>query len=91
LKLSRQAAALRKRLLAAYDFSDPASLHLLDELVLVADQLKSIQTTIAGDGVIVPGSAGQPRPHPLLGEQDRLRRTLLALTRALRLSLDEVN
>lgn len=82
---------LRNRLLAAYDFSDdPAALTLVDELCLSVDQLHQIQKTLAADGLTVTGSQGQTRAHPLLAEQDRLRRTILALTRALRLSLEDV-
>jgi hypothetical protein len=89
--LSAEARTLRKRLLGAYDFADdPAALTLLDELILAVDQLRSVQSRLATDGLIVEGSAGQPRAHPLMPEQDRLRRTVLALTRSLRLALDEV-
>jgi hypothetical protein len=91
MKLSVSARALRRRLLSTYDFAaDPAALALLDQLVLAQDQLAAVQARIGADGLVVTGSLGQPRPHPLLSEQDRLRRTLMALTRALRLSLDEV-
>lgn len=91
MRLSTGARALRKRLVSAYDFGgDPAALTLLDELVLAADQLRQVQARLHADGLVVTGSTGQPRPHPLLGEQDRLRRTIIALTRSLRLSLDEV-
>jgi hypothetical protein len=91
MTLSASGRALRKRLLATYDFADdPAALLLVDQLVLAASQLGEVQARLAADGLVAPGSNGQPRPHPLLGEQDRLRRTLLALTRSLRLALDEV-
>jgi hypothetical protein len=84
-------ATLRKRLLAAYDFDDdPAALELLDQLVLAIAQLHAVQERLAKDGLVIRGSVGQTRAHPLLAEQDRLRRAVLALTRSLRLSFDEV-
>lgn len=89
--LSAASRTLRERLVAAYDFGDdPAAITLLDELVLAVDQLRAVQTRLAADGLIVEGSTGQPRAHPLMPEQDRLRRTVLALTRSLRLAVDEV-
>jgi hypothetical protein len=90
-KLLASSRSLRDRLLAVYDFGDdPAALTLLDELVLTVNQLREVQARLATDGLIVEGSTGQPRAHPLMPEQDRLRRTVLALTRSLRLALDEV-
>jgi hypothetical protein len=81
---------LRARLLATYDFSDDAAgLRLLDELVLASEQLRQVQERIQRDGLVVPGSQGQSRAHPLLGEQERLRRTILAFARSLRLALSE--
>jgi hypothetical protein len=89
--ISAASKVLRRRLMQSYDFAgDPAAMTLLDELVLTIDQLRAVQSRLAADGLIVEGSTGQPRAHPLMPEQDRLRRTVLALTRALRLALDEV-
>jgi hypothetical protein len=90
-KLSPAARTLRRRLLSQYDFgADAAALTLLDQLVLAVCQLHDLQARLSADGLVVTGSVGQPVAHPLLAEQDRLRRSVMALTRALRLSLDEV-
>ena len=84
-------SALRKRLMDSYHFDgDPAALVLLDELCLCVAQLHEVQERLSRDGLVIRGSVGQQRAHPLLAEQDRLRRAALALTRALRLSFDEV-
>jgi hypothetical protein len=53
-----------------YDFGDdPAALTLLDELILSVDQLRSIQAALVEDGLVVAGSTGQRRAHPLLAER----------------------
>jgi hypothetical protein len=44
------------------------------------DRLDAIAVTVEVDGLTVAGSAGQPRPHPLLAEQ---RQAQLALGRLL--------
>lgn len=83
-------SALRRRLLKEYDFgADPAALLLLDELCGAVAQLRAVQATLLADGAVTTGAKGQRIAHPLLAEQDRLRRTVLAYTRALRISLPE--
>jgi hypothetical protein len=64
--------------------------HPHTELVIEAgrllDRLDALAAALEADGMTVPGSAGQPRPHPLLAEQ---RQTALALGRLLdRLGLE---
>jgi phage terminase small subunit len=88
--LSVESKELLDRILAEYDFSDSASMQLLEELCRCHDRLASARRRIRRDGLMIRGSKGQLRPHPLLAAESALRRDLLALVRALRITLPEV-
>jgi P27 family predicted phage terminase small subunit len=72
---------------AEYEIADAASLNILESLCQVSDRLAECREAIARDGLVVEGSGGQPRPHPLLQTEAEARRALLAHARALRLDL----
>jgi len=55
-------------------------LELLAEVSRTLDEIDALTAAIARDGVTVPGSAGQPRAHPAVGE---VRQHRLALGRLL--------
>lgn len=71
---------------AEYEFEGAADLALLAELCQAFDGARACRARIARDGLMVDGSAGQPRPHPLLAIEDAYRRSMLACVRALRLT-----
>ena len=66
---------------------DGASRALLRQLCEALDGLRAVQARIKADGLMIPGSKGQPRPHSLLGVESEYRRAILACTRALRLDI----
>jgi len=76
--------------MAEYVFESAADLALLGELVRTVDRLREVQAAIKAGGLMVLGSNGQPRPHPLLAVEDAVRRAILAHVRALRLTSLEV-
>ncbi len=86
--LHPEAEALHARLLAEYDFSDGASLAMLRELCGTLGRLREVQQIICVEGLVIEGSQGQRRPHPLLATEDMLRRSLLAHARSLRLTVE---
>jgi hypothetical protein len=59
------------------------SASLLDEITTVRARLAEVVTAIAKDGIVVEGSQGQPRPHPLLTVERGLRRDVFRLEREL--------
>jgi hypothetical protein len=62
-----------------YDLTD-SELSLLVEVCRLLDECEALRQALADDGVTVPGSNGQPRVHPAVGE---LRQHRLALGRLL--------
>jgi hypothetical protein len=50
------------------------------EVARLLDRLDALAVQVEADGLTVAGTAGQPRPHPLLAEQ---RQAQLALGRLL--------
>ena len=68
-----------RRTVASFDLSD-AEIELLIECCRILDEIEELRGAIATAGITVPGSNGQPRPHPALGEARQHR---LALGRLL--------
>ncbi|HET8597725.1 MAG TPA: P27 family phage terminase small subunit [Castellaniella sp.] len=85
--LGQSGKKLWRDLQVEYDITDAASLAILQSLCETVDRLAECRKTIKADGLTVPGSGGQPRPHPLLQTEAEARRALLAHSRALRLDL----
>ena len=85
--LSTEARQLWFRIVDEYVLDDGASQTLLGELCFALDGLRRCQKEIAADGMIVEGSRGQRRAHPLLTVENEYRRQLLAAVRALRLDI----
>jgi hypothetical protein len=65
--------------LSRYALSD-TELVLLVESCRLVDECEQLKRALLSEGAIVPGSAGQPRTHPALGE---LRQHRIALSRLL--------
>jgi hypothetical protein len=78
--------ALWRQVHAAYGLN-PAETLMLTELCRVADRLDRIEHELAGAPLIVEGSTGQPRSHPLLGEQRAQMRLAESLARSLALPM----
>ncbi|WP_371738621.1 P27 family phage terminase small subunit [Alcanivorax quisquiliarum] len=70
-----------------YEITDAGSLAILRSMCESVDRLNQCREAVARDGLVVAGSGGQPRPHPLLQVEAEARRALLAHSRALRLDL----
>ena len=75
---------LWREILAVYDLS-PAELAILAQACRTADLLTRLDAELDGAGLMAEGSAGQPRPHPLLAASATQRRTLDSLLRSLNL------
>lgn len=86
--LHGEALALHDRLLGEFEFNDGASKAVLHELCGTLGRLREVQAAISAEGLVVAGSQGQRRPHPLLAVEDMLRRSLLAHARSLRLTVE---
>ena len=71
-----------KSVLAEFELS-ASEIELLSEACRTLDELDALRIAIATEGTTVPGSTGQPRAHPALGElrqgRGELRRLLDAL------------
>lgn len=85
--LSDEATRLWNEVQADFEISDAAGLAVLRQLVEVLDHIRACQAQVAADGLMVKGSRGQKRPHPLLREISESRRTFLGCCRALNLDL----
>ena len=72
-----------------YDFTRADDLELLIEVCRLLDELEELKAAIAEHGSVVPGSMGQPRPHPALSEMNKARSTLRLLL--VRLGLDQAD
>ena len=60
---------------------------ILMQCCRVADRLDQIEADLAGADLVVSGSTGQPRSHPLLAEWRAQARVLESLSRALSIPL----
>jgi hypothetical protein len=78
--------ALWRATVAEFELN-PAELALLGGAGRTADTLAALTTALNDAPVIVTGSTGQPRAHPLLAEARAQRRVLDQLCRALALPL----
>lgn len=85
--LGAEGRKLWRKLCAEYEITGAGSLAVLQSMCEAVDRLAQCQEAINRDGMTVPGSGGQPRPHPLLQTEAEARRALLAHSRALRLDL----
>jgi hypothetical protein len=73
--------------IAEHLIEDAASTALLRQLCEALDGIRRCQRQIEADGLMIAGSQGQRRPHPLLITEAEYRRAFLACTRALRLDI----
>lgn len=72
---------------AVYDLSPP-ELRLLGEASRATDELARLRAVLLDVDVVVCGSTGQPRPHPVFDEVRRHRESLAKLIAALDLPAD---
>lgn len=64
----------------------PDELGLLTEMCRTLDTVDLIEAELQRSPLMIPGSQGQPRPHPLLGELRGHRAVLVQLSRSLGLA-----
>lgn len=72
-----------------YQIDGPAELAILRSLCQTVDRLADCRAIVEAEGLTTLGTAGQPRPHPLLQVEAEARRALLAHARALRIAFSE--
>lgn len=65
----------------------PHETAILVQCCRVADRLDAIEQELTGADLVVTGSTGQPKAHPLLAEQRAQMRVLESLSRALSIPL----
>ncbi len=82
--LGRAGARLWRETVAVYELRGDELL-LLDKASRTADDAERLDVALAEAPLLVPGSAGQDRPNPLLGEARATRALLAALLRQLAL------
>ncbi len=78
---------LREQVLDRFELS-PSELAILEEAVSTVDELGRLESELADAPLVVAGSRGQMRPHPLLNEVRAHRRVLDALCRSLCLPVE---
>ena len=85
--LGRSGRALWRDIMAEFGLA-PHELAILVQCCRVADRLDRIEADLAAaDTLVVTGSTGQPRCHPLLAEQRAQMRVLESMSRALSIPL----
>lgn len=85
--LCAEARALWSSIVAEHVIDDGASFELLRQLCESVTSLRAIQRQIRKDGLMVKGSKGQMRPHPLFATEAEYRRAILACIRGLRIDV----
>jgi P27 family predicted phage terminase small subunit len=85
--LSAEARELWVDIMKSHVVDDGASRALLRQLCESLDGLRAVQARIKQDGLMIAGSKGQARPHPLLVSEAEFRRAILACVRGLRLDI----
>lgn len=85
--LSAEAGKLWHEVAQDFTVSDAAGQAILRQLCETLDHLRACQRQVEADGLMVKGSRGQKRPHPLLREISEARRAFLGCCRALNLDL----
>jgi hypothetical protein len=70
--------ALWRRVCGVYELA-PGEVALLARACRISDTLARIDSQLGREGLLVVGSTGQPRAHPLLASQADLSRSLAAL------------
>jgi hypothetical protein len=84
--LASAGRALWRKILAVYELSPP-ELALLAQACKTVDVLSRIDRELAGAGLVVKGSTGQQRAHPLLASRADQARTLEILIRGMALPM----
>lgn len=86
--LAATGKALWRKLVGAYTFQ-PAELALLEAAARQADTVAALEAAIAEDGMMVTGSAGQPRLNAAVAEARQGRLAFAKLIDALAIPDDE--
>ena len=86
--LSREAAALWRRLVAEYGITDEGGLLLLGTALEAFTRMRQAQEALAEDGLTVADRFGQMKAHPLTTVERDSRAQLLAALKHLNLDLE---
>jgi phage terminase small subunit len=84
LPVNSRGRRLWASILGQYELAD-AECVVLGEFCRCVDRIDALEAVVAADGMCVPGSTGQTRVHPAVGEARLQRVTLAQLAKALRL------
>jgi phage terminase small subunit len=74
--------AFWRKITGVYELA-PAEVALLGRACRVLDMLAEIDRRLGREGLVVKGSSGQPRAHPLVASVAELSRTLEVLVRGM--------
>lgn len=85
--LGKRGRAVWRDISASYVL-DPAEVSLLTELCRTLDEIDRLSAALAGVELVVTGSTGQPRPHPLLDELREHRKVADKLAASLALPVE---
>ena len=83
-ELKKRGKALWRSVIQVYKL-DPAEYAILHEMASILDEIDRLSTILADSEPVVKGHAGQPRPHPLIGEIREHRKLVDKLAGALAL------
>jgi hypothetical protein len=86
--LNRSGTALWRGVMRNYELS-PSEVVTLEQCCRQADLIARLDTELAGSPVVVEGSMGQPKTHPLVAAVAEARRTLDILQRSLALPMPD--
>jgi P27 family predicted phage terminase small subunit len=85
--LCPESRALWLRIVSEHVIEDGASFEVLRQLCESVSALRAVQKQVRKDGLMIRGSKGQMRPHPLLNTEAEYKRAILACVRALKIDL----
>ena len=89
--LSREAAALWRRLISEYGITDEGGLLLLGTAMEAFTRMREAQAALAKDGLVIRDSFGQIKAHPICVVERDSRAQMLAALKALNLDLEPIN
>ncbi len=89
--LSREAAALWRKLIAEYGITDEGGLLLLGTAMEAFTRMRQVQAALTKDGLIVRDRFGQAKAHPLCTIERDSRAQMLAALKHLNLDLEPIN
>ena len=89
--LSHKAKRLRRSILEQFEFSDDASLAVLDTAMRALDLMHAAQAQVDREGLTVRGDRGGTKAHPSLTTLRDARSSFLQCLKALRLDPEQAS